>query len=220
MALIVDGLYDRLERDGGLSRLFRSPRAGERERLKEFFEAIFGGAEPGGDVGIQRRHLHRLISVDESAQWLAHFAAAMGEAGVEPRAQSEVMDLLRGPAARLVNDGAPKAVLKQATLSAGKGDLQAVAEMVEMFPQLLDQRGGDGVTMLWAAARRGRLPMVRWLVGHGASVDIPGSAVHVTQVLISPYCVAMRSRRAEVARYLLVHGAVMDIFCCTAKLLP
>jgi truncated hemoglobin YjbI len=56
VGMIVDGLYDRLERDRELARLFRSHRAGERERLKEFFETIFGG-EPRGirDVGIQRR---------------------------------------------------------------------------------------------------------------------------------------------------------------------
>ncbi len=42
VAMIVDGLYDRLERDKELSRLFRSRRPGERARLKEFFEGLFG----------------------------------------------------------------------------------------------------------------------------------------------------------------------------------
>jgi ankyrin repeat protein len=123
------------------------------------------------------------------------------------------MDLLRGPAARLVNDGAPKEVLRLALASAGKGDLEAVAALVAEHPRLIDQRGGDGVTMLWAAARRGSMPLVRWLVGNGADVEIPGSAVHVTQVLVSPYCIAVRSRRHEVARYLLDHGARVDVFC-------
>jgi ankyrin repeat protein len=31
--------------------------------------------------------------------------------------------------------------------------------------------------------------------------------------MVSPYCIAMRSRRAEVARYLLDHGAQVDVFC-------
>ena len=57
---------------------------------------------------MQRRHIHRLITADESARWLAHFGAAMHAAGVAEGAQAAVMDLLRGPAARLVNDGAPK----------------------------------------------------------------------------------------------------------------
>jgi truncated hemoglobin YjbI len=47
VGMIVDGLYDRLERDRELSRLFRSPRQGERVRLKEFFEGLFGGRGAG-----------------------------------------------------------------------------------------------------------------------------------------------------------------------------
>ena len=57
--------------------------------------------------------------------------------------------------------------------------------------------------MLWTAARRGRLALVRWLVAQGADVEIPGSAVHMTQVMVSPYCIAVRSRHAEVAQPLL-----------------
>jgi truncated hemoglobin YjbI len=114
VGMIVDGLYDRLERDRALARLFRSRRSNERERLKEFFEMIFGGEVRGiRDVGMQRRHIHRLISADESARWLAHFSAAMEAAGTAQDTQVTVMDLLRGPAARLVNDGAPKEVLSR-----------------------------------------------------------------------------------------------------------
>jgi ankyrin repeat protein len=211
---IVDGLYDRLERDRELARLFRSHRSGERERLKEFFETLFGGEVRGiRDVGTQRRHLHRLISAEESARWLAHFDASMGDAGIGERARAAVLDLLRGPAARLVNDGAPKEVLKQAIASAGEGDVEAVATLVEEHPRLLDQRAGDGVTMLWTAARRGHRPVVAWLVARGADVEIPGSAVHMTRVMVSPYCIAVRSRRAAVAQYLLDHGAQVDVFC-------
>ncbi len=214
VGIIVDGLYDRLERDAELARLFRSRRSGERDRLKGFFETIFGGEMRGiRDVGTQRRHVHRLISAAESARWLEHFGAAMDDAGVADDTQVAVMDLLRGAAARLVNDGAPKQVLKQAIVSAGKGDEDAVALLVAEYPRLIDQRGDDGVTMLWAAARRGRMPLVRWLVASGADVDIPGSAVHVTQVMVSPYCIAVRSRRAAVAQFLLDHGARADVFC-------
>jgi ankyrin repeat protein len=214
VGLIVDGLYGRLERDPELARLFRSHRPGERERLKEFFETIFGGEQRGiRDVGMQRRHLHRLISAAESTRWLAHFAASMEDAGIAAYAKAVVLDLLRGPAARLVNDGAPKQVLKQAIASAGEGDLDTVTTLVEEHPRLIDQRAGDGATMLWTAARRGRLPVVRWLVARGADVEIPGSAVHVTQVMVSPYCIAVRSRRTETARFLLDHGARVDVFC-------
>jgi ankyrin repeat protein len=122
------------------------------------------------------------------------------------------MDLLRGPAARLVNDGAPKGVLQKAIAAAGAGDVRAVATLVEEYPRLIDQRASDGVTMLWMAARRGRLPLVRWLVSQGADVQTPGSAHHMTRVMISPHCIAVRSRRAEVAQYLLDHGGQVDVF--------
>jgi ankyrin repeat protein len=213
VAVIVDGLYDRLERDKELSRLFRSRRQGERDRLKEFFEGFFGGEVRGiRDVGTQRRHLHRLISAAESARWLAHFGAAMDQAGVAAGPQAAVMHLLREAAARLTNDGAPKEVLKQAMASAAKGDVDAIAALVADHPRLVDQRAGDGVTMLWTAARRGRLPLVRWLTDHGADVEIPGSAVHMTQVTVSPYCIAVRSRHQQVAQYLRDHGARVDVF--------
>ncbi|MEQ1787793.1 MAG: ankyrin repeat domain-containing protein, partial [Acidimicrobiales bacterium] len=211
---IVDGLYDRLERDPALARLFGRRRPEERERLKDFFEETFGGEARGiRDIGMQRRHTHRLISPDESARWLDHFAATLAALEVPDASRAVVMDLLRGPAARVVNDGATKEVLKQALASAGKGEVDAVAELVAAHPRLLDQRGGDGVTLLWTAARRGRLPLVRWLVDHGADIEIPGSAVHVTEVMISPYCIAVRSRRAAVAQHLLDHGASVDVFC-------
>jgi ankyrin repeat protein/truncated hemoglobin YjbI len=214
IGVIVDGLYDRLEHDRELARHFRSRRPGERERLKQFFETIFGGEVSGTrDVGVQRRHLHRLVTAGESARWLSHLGAAMQAAGVGQSAQAAVMDLLRGPAARLVNDGAPKDVLKQALVLAGRGNADAVAALAGEYPGLINQRGGDGVTMLWTAARRGRLALVRWLIAQGADVEIPGSAVHVTRVLVSPYCIAVRSRQAQVAQYLLDHGAQADVFC-------
>ena len=136
VGLIVDGLYDRLERDRELARHFRRRRPDERERLKQFFETIFGGEVSGvRDVGVQRRHLHRLITASESARWLSHLGAAMQAAGVGQGGQAAVMDLLRGPAARLVNDGAPKDVLKQALVLAGRGD-------VCLFVQVMVSRCG------------------------------------------------------------------------------
>lgn len=50
---IVDGPHDRLERDPDLARLFRSHRAGERERLKVLIETIFGGESSGIYVSAQ-----------------------------------------------------------------------------------------------------------------------------------------------------------------------
>jgi ankyrin repeat protein/truncated hemoglobin YjbI len=213
VAALVDALYDRLERDPELTRLFRSRRSGERQRLSEFFETIFGGAVRGArDVGMQRRHIHRFISEAESQLWLAHFSAAMVSLEIDEDARKSVMEMLRGPAARLVNAGAPLAVLDKAFALATKGDSSALAELVRHDPRLINQRGRDGVTLLWIASRRGNLPLVRLLVDAGADMDIPGSLVHATQVMVSPYCIAVRSGREDVARYLLAQGAQYDVF--------
>ena len=210
---IVNSLYDRLERDPDLTRLFGSRRPGERERLVEFFETTLGGEARGArDVGMQRRHIHRFISADEAALWLEHFEGAMVGLGIDADARAAVMDMLRGPAARLVNAGAPRVVLDSALASAAKGDVDAVAELVQQHPALLNQRGRDGVTLLWTAARSGSFPVVTWLVEAGADIAIPGSAVHATEVMITPYCVAVRLARDDIADYLRQHGAQVDVF--------
>ena len=68
---IVDGLYDRLERDPELTRLFGSRRADERRNLTFFFIEVLGGPpryreHALGDVGLQRRHEHKVIEVAEA----------------------------------------------------------------------------------------------------------------------------------------------------------
>lgn len=154
VAAIVDALYDRLERDPELTRLFNRRRPEERRRLNEFFETTFGGEVRGKrDVGMQRRHIHKCISEVESERWLEHFAAAMIGLGIDAEARSVVVRMLRGPAARLVNSGAPRLVFDRALASAAKGDVSAVAELVEQNPGLLNLRGRDEVTLLWTAAR-------------------------------------------------------------------
>ena len=116
ISAIVDGLYDRLESDPELARLFKR-RDGERARLKEFREYALGGEARGvRGVGMQRRHAHRHITAAESARWLEHFSAAMRAAGSTDQSRAAVMELLRAPAERLVNNGSPRDVLKKARL--------------------------------------------------------------------------------------------------------
>jgi ankyrin repeat protein/truncated hemoglobin YjbI len=209
----VDLLYDRLERDPALARQFGNRRRNERQGLADLVATLLGDEVIGTrDVGMQRRHVHRLVTAEESRRWLEHVEAALDEAGADGATRDDLLDRLRGPAARLVNEGAPKAELRDALAAAAKGDVDVVAGLVDRFPGLLDQRGPDGRTLLWTAAWRGRLPLVRWLVERGADITIPGSAVHVTQVVVSPYVIAVRSRRREVVAFLLDHGVEVDIF--------
>lgn len=214
---IIDDLYDRLERDAELRRLFRTRRAGERERQKAFFEELFGGeplhtAGAHADSGMQRRHAHRMITVAEADRWLMHFDEAMAAAGVDAVARKDVVSLLSGPAARLANPGAPSAVFRSAFRLASRGKLAELQREVMMHPTLLNQRSGDGATLLWAAARRGHRTLVEWLVGRGADIHTPGSDVHVLSVMVSPYCAAVARGNDAIAEFLREHGARADVF--------
>ncbi len=217
MGRIVDGLYDRLENDPALKTLFRISRPGERARQKLSFEELFGG-EPryseGGfrHYGMQRRHVHKTISAEASALWLGHFRASMAEAGVDAATIDEVIEGLTPVAYRLTNAGASFQTVKATLALAAKGDLEGVRQAVEAEPALLNQRGRHGVTLLWEASRRGRLPIVRWLADRGAGVNIPGAEVDEASVLVTPYCIATKMGRSEVARYLLDRGASVDVF--------
>ena len=214
---IVDRLYDRLERDRELRRLFGSRREGERARQRLFFEELFGGearhsAEGHADVGMQRRHAHRAITEAEAERWLDHFGASMTAAGIDDAAREDVIAALRPAALRLTNGGAPFKTVLEAIGLASKGRLEAVQDLVSQYPSLLRQRGRDGVTLLWEASRRGRLPLVELLAEQGADIDTPGSTAHATEVMLSPYVVATKARHEAVARYLRARGARVDVY--------
>lgn len=65
--------------------------------------------------------------------------------------------------------------------------------------------------MLWEAAYRGRLSVVRFLVDAGASLEAFGSHYTPHLVDISPYCVAAFHGRGAVAEYLVSRGAERSV---------
>jgi ankyrin repeat protein len=174
--------------------------------VKAFFVERFGGpASPHVlDVGMPRRHEHKVISAEEAERWLGHFADSLAERGADPT----IVDVLRPVALRIVNGGAGNREVRAALVAAGKGDLSAVQAAVAAEPALLHQRADDGQTLLWAAARRGRADVVRWLLAQGASPHARGSAEHATGVLVSPLAVA----KGDAAELLMRAGAGLDPF--------
>jgi ankyrin repeat protein len=95
---------------------------------------------------------------------------------------------------------------------AGKGDVEALRQLIAQHPEFLNKRGNHNRTLLWEAARRGRLPAVQWLVSQGAELDTNGCYNNESRVQISPYCAAIYYHRAPVADYLRSQGARLDIF--------
>jgi ankyrin repeat protein len=111
------------------------------------------------------------------------------------------------------NPGQYKRQLANKYLAVGaRGDVTELRHLLKAHPELLSKRGNHNRTLLWEAARRGRLAAVRWLVKQGAELDATGCYNSEGLVQLTPYCAAVYYRRAEVAAYLLAQGAALDIF--------
>jgi ankyrin repeat protein len=95
---------------------------------------------------------------------------------------------------------------------AKKGDLPRLAVLLQAHPEFLSKRGSHNRTLLWEAARNGKLATVTMLVDAGADVNATGCYNSETMVQITPYCAARHYGREAIATYLWVHGSTLDIF--------
>src|SRR3954447_21026905 len=110
----------------------------------------------------------------------------------------------RGPWRRQV----PK---KDLTIAA-RGDVAMLRKLLADHPEYLNKRGSHNRTLLWEAARRGKLAAVQWLVEQGADLDATGCYNGESHVQLTPYCAAIYYRRAAVAAYLKAQHPRLDIF--------
>ena len=101
--------------------------------------------------------------------------------------------------------------LKIVVAAAGRGDLNAVKQFLNDKPEWLHTIGSHGRTMLWEAAYRGKLEVVKYLVEQGANINLPGCHLNQHQLEITPYCVARHEGRDDVANYLQKQSATIDI---------
>ena len=93
-----------------------------------------------------------------------------------------------------------------------RGDIDALRQLMLEHPEFLNKRGPFNRTLLWEAARGGKLPAVQWLVEGGADLDATGSYNHESLVQLTPYCAAIYYHRANVAEFLRARGTQVDIF--------
>ncbi len=101
--------------------------------------------------------------------------------------------------------------LKIVVAAAGRGDLDGVKQFLKYRPDWLHTVGSHGRTMLWEAAYRGKLEVVRYLVEQGANMNLPGCHLSQHALEITPYCVARHEGRDDVADFLQKNGAIIDI---------
>jgi ankyrin repeat protein len=95
---------------------------------------------------------------------------------------------------------------------AKRGDVAALTALLREHPEFLNKRGSHGRTLLWEAARTGKLAAVTMLVEAGADVNATGCYNHESLVQITPYCAAWYYRRPVVAEYLASRGSMIDVF--------
>ncbi len=88
IARLVDGLYDRIENDTLLRPAFNRDLTKEREKLKLFFEAWFGGAPTYFNAewppSLKAVHVPVSISQGMAMRWLGHFLDSFADAVQDP----------------------------------------------------------------------------------------------------------------------------------------
>lgn len=100
--------------------------------------------------------------------------------------------------------------LKLVLPAASRGKIDAVEQYLAEVPGFLQRVGPHGRTMLWEAARAGRLEMVRLLAARGADLEALGCYHRETWVELSPWCVATLRGHEATAAWLREAGARYD----------
>jgi ankyrin repeat protein/truncated hemoglobin YjbI len=231
IASIVDGLYDRIETDNVLRPAFGRDLAREREKVKPFFEAWFGGAQTYFDAewspGLTGRHAGISISCGMAGRWVGHFLDALAEAVEEPSMVVQIEPIISRLAMTLVNrsdEPVPGERLRGSTYCADPrflrhvqhDDAAGIAASAAAQSQVILRQGPR---LLLVAAVRGKTRAAEELLRQGVDVNapalLPGSEAtsHGLPMLhITPLCGALAKRRDPVVKLLVEHGAQYDIF--------
>jgi ankyrin repeat protein/truncated hemoglobin YjbI len=231
VARLVDGLYDRFETDTVLRPAFSGDLTAEREKVKLFFEAWFGGAPAYFDKqwppGLKAAHGAISISRGMAGRWVGHFLDACAEAVNDPGIVSGIRPIISRLAMSLVNrldEPAPGERLRGSCTGADprflnhvqRDDAEGVAAAADAHPQMIPRHGPR---LLLIAAVRGKARAAEELLRQGVDVNatamLPGSeaSVHGLPMLrITPLCGALARRRDTVVTLLVEHGAQYDIF--------
>ncbi len=224
VAGIIDGLYDRIEKDAELRPMFTRTLAPERMKQKAFMEEWMGG-EPDytrhhAYGGIKNRHGHIHITRASADRWLTHMTASLRDhIGDEPLV-AEVLYVLRPLAHGLVNERKPaghgwemrchreKRWRAPANMAA-RGQLESLERFLDEDDSVLEDPRHSAI-LLGEAALRGHTQVAALLLDRGVDVNIP--SVHSSDIMMTAHCAARSKKKEETAAFLLERGAVYDIF--------
>jgi truncated hemoglobin YjbI/ankyrin repeat protein len=228
IARLVDGLYDRIETDTILRPAFNRDLTREREKLKLFFEAWFGGAPAYFDAdwppGLKTAHGPVSISRGMAVRWIGHFLDSFAEAVKDPLIISHIKPLISRLAMALVNrvdEPVPGERLRDISdpgflHSVQRDDAAGIAAAAAVYPHVLLLHGPR---LLLVAAVRGKVrateEILRQAVDANALAMLPASDASVyglPMLPITPLCGALANCRESVVNLLVEHGAQYDIF--------
>jgi truncated hemoglobin YjbI/ankyrin repeat protein len=221
---VVERLYDGIEGDRTLRPKFGSDLDGERRKLGAFLVEVFGGPPEWNtqfayhDLAGSHRFIH--ITDADAGRWLGHARRALADVAGEGVA-ARVVEALRPIAEALVNEAAPaeRGALREeryrptreGVTLCERGDSEALVRLLEEWPHLVAPGDPGSAELMYAAASRGRVPVLQVLIERGADVDKPGRVRH-GGLMLTPLCAARAHRRHQAVALLRNTGAVDDVF--------
>lgn len=95
---------------------------------------------------------------------------------------------------------------------AAHGDVAVLKQLLAEQPEVLNQRGSHGRTLLWEAVRAGRTPAVRLLIEAGADLTLTCGDNNESVVQLTPAAAARYYKRDGPAALLAALGLREDVF--------
>jgi len=233
VARLVDGLYDRIEKDGVLRPAFNHDLTKERAMLKLFFEQWFGGApvyfNAEWRLGLRATHGSVSISSGMADRWLGHFFASFADEVKDPQSATLIRPYITRLAMALVNRSSEPVTGERLRCSRSgeidakpfmthlqHDDMKGLTAAASEHPHVIQKYGS---MLLLVAAVRGKAKAAATFLKKGVDVNVPAilpgsEASHhgLPMLLISPLCGALAKHREPVVKVLVAHGAQYDIF--------
>jgi truncated hemoglobin YjbI len=226
---LVDGLYDRIETDRELRRLFGRHLDHERTGLKRFFGEWLGSGSGYSETAyFPMKHRHDLFPITPALaeRWLGYFLASLEVAVADAQLRGAISAKVSRLAMALVNDDEPPSAIRARSHGtclryapaidsldvARRGDVATLRALVERSPDVLASPT-HAARLLHLAALNGRTEVAEWLLERGVDVNKPSEIGSIgSLIMLTPLCAARLRGRTRVETLLLSRGAREDVF--------
>jgi truncated hemoglobin YjbI/ankyrin repeat protein len=235
VARLVDGLYDRIEKDAVLRPAFHHDLTEHRQKVKLYFEAWFGGDQAYFNAewrhGLGPTHWGISISSGMIGRWIGHFLDSLAEVvqgsnpGLVNRIEPYILRLARAlvnrsnepvPGERLLGSYSGESEVRPFMTHVQRDDAAGIAALAAETPRMIARRGP---LFLLISVVRGKAKAAEEFLRQGVDVNIPAllpgseaNAAELPPLRMTPLCGALLKHRESIVRLLARHGAQYDIF--------